>query len=154
MLTREEKLARNNLSQKKSRLRNRIKLLEKAKLYRENNFEKISIYNKNYRIKKRENHLYKNAKYRAKKWNLEFNIAVSDIVIPEVCPVLNISILDHSPNNEAAPSLDRINNNLGYIVGNVRVISYRANIKKSDLSFEEIELLYLDMLRLRESGKL
>ena len=40
-----------------------------------------------------------------------------------------------------SPSLDRINPNLGYIKGNVWVISYRANMIKNNATLEELELL-------------
>jgi len=38
-------------------------------------------------------------------------------------------------------SLDRVNNNLGYIKGNVRVISRWANLKKSSLTIQDMEKL-------------
>lgn len=37
-----------------------------------------------------------------------------------------------------APSLDRINNDLGYVPGNVMVISRRANIIKKDATLDEL----------------
>ena len=37
-----------------------------------------------------------------------------------------------------SPSLDRVNNALGYVPGNVRVICYRCNVLKSDASIEEV----------------
>jgi hypothetical protein len=37
-----------------------------------------------------------------------------------------------------SPSLDRIDNNKGYIKGNVEVISWKANIMKSNASPEEL----------------
>jgi hypothetical protein len=41
-----------------------------------------------------------------------------------------------------ARSLDRINSDLGYVEGNVVACTVDINSKKSNLSFEEIEILY------------
>lgn len=45
-----------------------------------------------------------------------------------------------------SPSIDRIDNKKGYILGNVQVISYRANMLKGDASIEEVRrvLAYMD----------
>lgn len=70
---------------------------------------------------------------------LEFNIEISDIVIPNICPILRIKLGRFD--RKTAPSLDRIDNTRGYIKGNVRVISNRANVMKGDMSLEDIERL-------------
>lgn len=88
-----------------------------------------------------EKMMLSNAKTRAKLRNLEINIDLTDIVIPEYCPILGIKITPFS-NNGHSPSLDRINNTKGYIKGNVHVISRRANMLKSDSDFNDIKKLY------------
>ena len=92
--------------------------------------------------------MFSAAKARAKKNNLAFNIEISDIVIPEYCPVLGIKLKrargEKGP-KAFSPSLDRINNKLGYIKGNVRIISFRANSLKKDAEIEELEKIILDM---------
>ena len=40
------------------------------------------------------------------------------------------------------PSIDRIIPELGYVRGNIRTISLRANILRSNATFEEIALLH------------
>jgi hypothetical protein len=66
---------------------------------------------------------------------------VEDIVIPLHCPVLGLPLYRNSggaaqgPNS---PSLDRIDPSLGYVQGNVKVISSRANAIKSNASPEEL----------------
>lgn len=93
-------------------------------------------------------------KSRAKALGKDFNLDHSDIVIPAVCPVLGIPL---SLNNNGAgyhsnsPSLDRIDNSKGYVKGNVRVISARANLLKNDATIEELELVLEDLRRC--SGK-
>lgn len=86
----------------------------------------------------RENNvlLYTAAKNRAKKKGIPFNIELSDVSIPEKCPVLNVPLsYGHS---DFGPSLDRIVPSLGYTKGNVIVISRKANRIKNDASPDEI----------------
>lgn len=86
--------------------------------------------------------MWASAKNRAKKKKLEFNIELSDIIIPEKCPILNIPLfrseLKQSGNS---PALDRIDNTKGYIKNNIRVISHKANLFKGDMSIFEVEKL-------------
>lgn len=81
------------------------------------------------------------ARYRAKRDNVEFNIDLSDIIIPEICPVLGIPIFRSTTGKvcDNSPSLDRVNNHKGYIKGNVRVISNKANAMKRDHTLETLE---------------
>lgn len=80
------------------------------------------------------------AKRRAKEKNLEFNLEITDIIIPEKCPVFNKKFIIGS-NNNYSPSLDRIDNSKGYIKGNVQVISRKANTIKSNATPEEVMLV-------------
>ena len=83
----------------------------------------------------RAKYLYIRAKHRAKKRGLEFNIEIADIIIPKTCPVFGIPF---ELKGEYAPSLDRINPKLGYVKGNIQVMSLRANKIKFDCTYEEI----------------
>jgi hypothetical protein len=86
--------------------------------------------------------MWRQAKRRAAAFGLEFSISVSDIVIPSVCPLLHIPMFPRKnglgPNS---PSLDRIVPSLGYIVGNIQVISMKANLMKGNATLEEMQLL-------------
>lgn len=82
------------------------------------------------------------AKNRAKKHNLEFNITKEDIIIPKYCPILNIPIFIKSGGKgpiDNSPSLDRINPKLGYVKGNVAIISSKANRMKQNSTIENLE---------------
>jgi len=92
-----------------------------------------------YMRKNPEKRLFWSAKNRAKKRNLEFTIELNDIVIPEFCPVLGFPLEQGAENTWNSPSLDRIDPLKGYIKGNVRVISHRANNIKTNASVEELE---------------
>lgn len=84
--------------------------------------------------------MFNAAKRRAKENGLPFNIEIEDIVIPEFCPALGIKLevqkVILGPNS---PSLDKMIPSLGYVKGNVAVISHRANRIKFDATEEELE---------------
>ena len=85
------------------------------------------------------------ARCRARAANIPFNIDINDIVVPELCPVLNIPLVinfgqkTQAPNS---PSLDKVNPELGYVKGNIRVISNKANFCKSNLTEAQLKSLY------------
>ena len=83
------------------------------------------------------------AKRRAKERNLDFNLDpsyIKSLGMPSICPVLGIEI-DYQANekHDASPSIDKFYPKLGYVKGNVQIISYKANRIKSDGSPEEWE---------------
>lgn len=87
-----------------------------------------------------------NAKLRAKQKGLEFSLEIDDIQVPAICPVLGLPLTvarGRKPGDAGAapnsPTIDRIDNSRGYVKGNVRVISWRANDLKHDASVDELE---------------
>lgn len=86
--------------------------------------------------------MFNNAKFRAKKLKLPFQITIQDIIVPKKCPIFNVPIRQGSvvtsPNS---PSLDRKNPKLGYTKKNIWVISHRANKIKNDASIDELKQL-------------
>ncbi len=86
------------------------------------------------------------AKARAKKAGIPFDLHLEDVKIPEFCPVLGVALQSHrglgktgTPFGGNSPTLDRIIPALGYVKGNVRVISWRANHIKTDASLLELK---------------
>jgi len=81
------------------------------------------------------------SKSRAKEKGWEFNIDESDIIIPTHCPILGIELISGGMGAQTfnSPSLDRIDSSKGYIKGNIRVISLRANMMKNDANLQEIQ---------------
>lgn len=89
---------------------------------------------------------------RAKRKGLEFNITLDDLGdIPEVCPLLGIPLKVNTGSglHPDSPSVDRIIPEKGYIKGNVRIISTRANHLKSNATVEELEIILEDARRIR-----
>ena len=76
------------------------------------------------------------AKTRAVKQNIEFSITEEDIYIPEKCPVFNTAFIYND--SDLSASIDKINPELGYIKGNIRIISNKANRMKSNASYEDL----------------
>ena len=87
-----------------------------------------------------EKKMFDNLKGRSKKFNIEFDLEVSDIVIPEKCPVLGIPLIPFS-SSDNSPSVDKFYPEKGYTKGNIFIISKRANRIKSNASTKEVEML-------------
>jgi hypothetical protein len=86
--------------------------------------------------------LFHEAKKRAKKRGLEFNISIEDVIIPPTCPVLGIPLYKGEGKQiDNSPTIDRIDNSKGYTKDNIKVISYRANSLKNNGGIREFELL-------------
>jgi hypothetical protein len=90
--------------------------------------------------------MWTHAKARAKNLSVPFNLEPTDITIPVTCPVLHIKLAVNKRTwKDDSPTLDRIKPALGYVRGNVRVISWRANRLKSDATLGDLEALVLYM---------
>ena len=92
-----------------------------------------------WRAKYPEKDMLANARIRAREKDLPFSISYKDIKIPALCPVLNIPLeRGVGVSHDNSPSLDRITPDKGYVLGNIKVISYRANRIKSNATNEEL----------------
>lgn len=81
------------------------------------------------------------AKKRAKENDLDFDLTVEDLLVPQICPILGIPLSTGSLTKEKqSPSLDRLDNSKGYTKENSWVISSLSNTMKNDASFEELIL--------------
>jgi hypothetical protein len=125
----------------------REEIAETGRQYRIDHPEEIAERRKTDRAVRPERAMFHAAKNRAKKRGLPFNIDKSDIVIPDVCPVLGIPLASRGALSMWSPSLDRIEPALGYVKGNVRVISHRANMLLLNSTLEEARLIYEDRKR-------
>jgi hypothetical protein len=136
------------------------KKLESNKKYKTENKEKIkdawTIYNNKPEVVERKqewaiknqhlsvNHYLKikvnGAKRRAIEKNIPFDIIYTDINILEYCPILGIKLnWCGGPRDKDTPSLDRIIPELGYVKGNICIISNLANMMKSEALYNELE---------------
>ena len=98
--------------------------------------------NDDWHLKYPARYLLKLARQRAEKLGVPFRITEEHIQIPRVCPALGIPLMPHSKTNGPySPTVDRLIPELGYIPGNVHVISSKANCAKSNLTLKETRLL-------------
>ena len=113
-------------------------------------------YKKGYRSKLKPNafqRLYKqlkNIEYRAKKENIPFNLDIEYFIdkdtkpdgqktgYPDYCPIFGIK-LNHEEGSDNRASFDKVLPELGYIKGNVQIISYKANRLKSNMHIKDFE---------------
>lgn len=87
--------------------------------------------------------MLRDARKRAKKKGIALNITEEYIreIMGDKCPVFGVPWAEkdgrHGP-KEYSPTLDRIDPARGYVVGNVVVISHRANSIKRDANAADI----------------
>lgn len=108
-------------------------------VWSENNKDKIREYHQAYRHENLKV-AFDAAKKRAKEKGLPFNITRDYIrsITPSHCPILGIVLKAGKEELDSSFSIDRIIPELGYVVGNVQIISTRANRLRSDASPEEL----------------
>tara|TARA_R100000458_G_C8270757_1_gene245506 strand:- start:1263 stop:1811 length:549 start_codon:yes stop_codon:yes gene_type:complete len=85
-----------------------------------------------------ERKMLQHARNRARINSREFDITIDDISIPSHCPVLGIKLVHGWDDDESCPTLERIDNNVGYVSNNVMVVSALANRVKSSATWQQI----------------
>ena len=129
--------------------------------YYEKNKEARRAYQTAYTNASPERHLrllWLQARARCRKTGREFSIPFEELVVVTHCPLLELPLdwCKHGRGNKkinpASPSLDRVDSQKGYVSGNVRVISYLANMMKASATGTQIKTFcqnagkYLDSL--------
>ena len=115
---------------------------EYKRKYRQNNKEKIAKYYQD----NKEKLIVRRAKTRANKKNVPFNIDEDYIkkIWPKhnICPIFKIKLEQSNLHTgDQSPSLDRIIPKLGYVKGNVQIMSNKANTIKNNATFEELIII-------------
>jgi hypothetical protein len=96
-------------------------------------------YKQNYHDKNPSKILLSDAKHRAKKSNMEFDLIEDDLIIPLTCPYLGIPLFNsNTRQSDNSISLDRIDSTKGYTKDNIIICSWRANHIKGNASSEEL----------------
>ena len=109
--------------------------------YHNRNKAHVSQRNRDYKALHPAKYLVWCARHRAKNTGVAFSITEQDISMPKECPILGIPLFMGGLHNPNSPSIDRIDNEKGYVSGNVHVVSYRANVLKKDATPQELRLL-------------
>lgn len=89
-----------------------------------------------------EKYHWLNAKLTRKGFSQEDRLELlEEMSIPEFCPILGIKLNYSGGNGQldgANPSIDRIDNSIGYTKDNIHIISLRANKIKNDATLGEL----------------
>lgn len=102
-------------------------------------------------MKRPEHYLLEHARRRARKGGYPCSITIADICIPTHCPLLGIRLQRKGGAAlPSSPSLDKIKPALGYVPGNVMVVSHRANTIKHNASLAELQTLVKNWSELTE----
>lgn len=121
------------------------KQLEANRRWAERNPGRLAQACVDWRVKYPARYLLSRTKASAKRRGLAFDLAEADLgSLPTHCPVLGLELAYYGAeqaglHNPAAASIDRINNSMGYIAGNVVIVSLRANVLKRDATPAELE---------------
>lgn len=92
-----------------------------------------------YRVKRNK---FLKKKYNASRRGISFSLNFSDLVWPDLCPILGIPInYICSGQTDNSISFDRIDSTKGYTKENTILVSQRANRIKNDSTIEELILL-------------
>lgn len=162
MLSEEEKKERQREHARKWREKNREALKERSREYRANlspeeaERQRVARRERQLRNKDRRREtnrrcyektpeiwILSNIRKRCRDNGIPFNLTVEDIKAPEFCPVLGIKLERNHKGRESgpqycSPSVDRIIPELGYVKGNVIVVSHLANAIKQNATPEQI----------------
>lgn len=158
--------ARKAAEDRRYRAKNRDRLIAKSKTYYEQNKERLyavtSAYKRTDKAKNRarerklerrykdgpSSRLYvmlRNVKSRAKKRNQEFDETHMRAIAsnPPIECASCLKVFDYAAPPKGRchadlPSYDRVNSELGYTDGNVRIICFRCNSLKKDATVEEL----------------
>jgi hypothetical protein len=96
--------------------------------------------------------MWQQARSRARRRGLPFTITLDDIVVTSHCPLLGVEMKPGlATASPLSPALDRIVPHLGYVPGNVVVVSHRANFIKNNATVDELELIARNLKRILEN---
>lgn len=122
---------------------------ERRREWRRNNPEKLRAQEERKLTRQKQDQrrwLFNRVRARALRSGLPFELTLEDIFIPKHCPVLGLELLPlgrivRGAERDRIASVDRLVPELGYVRGNVAVISLRANRLKNDATAAELEQL-------------
>lgn len=100
---------------------------------------------------KRKKMQYQSLRAKAKKASIPFDLSFEDLVWPSHCPILEVELTHSGKSSWNSPSIDKVVPELGYVKGNVRVISNMANVMKHHASKEQLTMFAANIIKYMES---
>lgn len=118
---------------------------ERVKIWRKEKPELVKKQYLSYKDKTKNSSIHiikrmlKDAKKRAKRKNIEFNIKDKEMQLTKICPVLGLELkCGDGICSSNSPTIDRKDNSRGYTLDNVQIISFKANSIKGNATSDEI----------------
>jgi hypothetical protein len=106
------------------------------------------LYIKNRRYNNRKSFILYGSRHNSKTRGIKNKLLLSDIPdAPTYCPVfpwIELLFAEDGKRSDSTPSLDRIDNTVGYVKRNIRIVSWRANRLKQDATDKELIALGKD----------
>lgn len=112
--------------------------------YYESTAEVQRIRARKYRHENPLRYLVNSARARANRLGIPFDLTIEDLQpAPQFCPALGLELVYGAQGKrlDSCATLDRVRPALGYVRGNVRIISWRANRLKSDSNLDELKAI-------------
>lgn len=110
--------------------------------YASKNPEKLKAYDADRMQNRPEYFLFSSARMRARKRGIKFDITELDVkILLDTTPICLLRMVKFERGNDGKPidnsrTLDRIDSSKGYTKNNIQIISYRANVVKSDIDLK------------------
>ncbi len=123
----------------------------RAQYYKDNKETMLAQQREYYAVpQNRAKKLLSKTKERALQDGIEFNLELEDIIIPTHCPYLGIELTHHLGKGylDSNSSIDKINPELGYVKGNVQIISRLANQMKNSANKEQLLIFAHNIIRM------
>ena len=122
---------------------NKERINERCKKYNKENKEKLNAQRKKYREEDRGRHMAQQIRYRANEKNLPYDLDADYLksIWPEdnKCPALGLEFSKPGEGlKETSSSLDRLVPELGYVKGNVAIVSMLANQIMSNATPDQV----------------
>lgn len=118
----------------------RLCVYKNAQKYRKNNPRKVVAASKKWKSNNALQARLHGLRHNAKRRGIPFNLTLEDLV-GTVCPVFGTPLDWSAKRTENSAEVDRIIPSMGYVKGNVRVVSRKANRLKSDGTLTDFKML-------------
>ena len=84
-----------------------------------------------------EKRMLNRVRARAKMNGRDFNLTIKDMAFPEKCPIFDKPFIYGDP--DWTLSIDRIDNDKGYVKGNIVFVSNKANRLKNNATLDDLQ---------------
>lgn len=114
-------------------------------------YNATQLFKEKHTIEGRAARLFYNARNRAKqsRRDIEFNITkdyVYKLLMPMTCAITNVKLELGENSTPYSPSIDRIDNNRGYVKGNIQIVAQMYNFCKNNYT-DKVAIRFLKQIK-------